>query len=156
MRLALAISVAALAVALGVGAYVTDLPAYLGSDPATCNRCHVMSAEYEGWLHGGHGRWATCVDCHAPHDMIPKYLYKAYAGTRDALFFTLNLIPQSIRADALTQAIVQENCKRCHAEAVSGIGDGGSDAGRACVTCHRAVAHGPRGGVLAAFTSAGR
>lgn len=156
MKLALAIAVAALAVAFGVGAYVTDLPAYLGDDPATCNRCHVMDAQYEGWFHGGHGRRATCVDCHAPHDWVPKYLYKAYAGSRDALFFTLNLIPETIRADALTRAIVQENCKRCHAEAVSAVGDGRSDAGRTCVACHRTVAHGPRGASLAPFASDGR
>ena len=155
MKPALIIGVAALAVAIGVGIYVTDFPAYLLSDPATCNRCHVMDGAYEGWYHGGHRSWATCVDCHAPHALLAKYIYKGYAGTRDALFFTLDIVPQPIRADALSRAIIQGNCLRCHAETVSAVGDGQDDAGRTCVACHRSVAHGERGVSLLPFEDTG-
>jgi hypothetical protein len=34
---------------LGFFAWVTDAPAYLGHQPATCNNCHVMDAQYENW-----------------------------------------------------------------------------------------------------------
>jgi cytochrome c nitrite reductase small subunit len=148
VKLSLFISVLALAITLGVGIYVTDFPAYLGNDPATCNRCHVMDSAYEGWFHAGHRSWTVCNDCHTPQSFIPHYLYKGYAGTRDVVLYTLNLIPRTIRADGLTRAIVQENCLRCHGATVMAVGDGQPDAGRACVACHRTVAHGERGAAL--------
>lgn len=149
MKLHLIISVLALAVSLGAGAYLTDFAAYLGDDPATCNRCHVMDAAYEGWYHGGHRPWATCNDCHTPHSPILKYLYKGYVGTRDVILFTFDWYPLAARAEPLSQAIIQENCLRCHGETVSMVGDGQPDAGRNCVSCHRSVAHGARGISLA-------
>ncbi len=145
MKPALIASVAALAAAVGAGLYITDLPAYLSSDPATCNRCRVMHAAYEGWYHGAHRPRATCVDCHAPRAPVAKYLYKGYAGTRDAIFYTLDIVPAALRAGPLARAIVQVNCLRCRGEAVSDVGDGQPGAGRTCVACHRSVAHAQRG-----------
>ena len=63
--------------------------------------------------------------------------------------FTLDRIPEPLRAAEDTKRITQANCLRCHEETVSAIGDGVMDpektGGRFCVECHRSVAHGPRG-----------
>lgn len=53
MKLALLTGFAALIAVLGLSLYVTDLTAYLGNNPTTCNNCHVMDAVYESWDHGG-------------------------------------------------------------------------------------------------------
>ncbi len=145
MKLPVVIALAALAVAIGVGMYVSDFTVYLGSEPATCNNCHVMDAEYEGWLHGAHHDRALCIDCHAPHAFIPKYIVKAESGANDLYHFSLGLVPDQIHAKESTDKIVQANCIRCHAEAVSMVAEGQPEAGRYCFDCHRTVAHGPRG-----------
>ena len=51
MKIALIAGIAVLVVVIGVGMYVSDFTAYLGSNPVTCNNCHVMAAVYEGWYH---------------------------------------------------------------------------------------------------------
>ncbi len=131
------------------GLYVTDFTVYLGNDPTTCNNCHVMDAVYEGWYHAAHQSWATCVDCHTPHNIVLKYLYKAKSGMNHVTMFSLNHIPEPLRAAEDTQRIVQANCIRCHEETVSEVADGVMDpestGDRYCYECHRTVAHGPRG-----------
>jgi cytochrome c nitrite reductase small subunit len=125
--------------------YVTDFTVYLGNDPTACNNCHVMDAAYEGWYHAGHQQWAACNDCHTPHDLIPKYIVKAQSGFNHVSAFTIGHIPDAIRAKPASRRVIQANCIRCHEETVSAVGDGQMDAGRACFSCHRHVAHGERG-----------
>ena len=145
MKLPLIIGVVSLLAVEGVGMYVTDFTAYLGTNPTTCNNCHVMDAAYEGWYHGGHQQWATCGDCHTPHAFIPKYIVKAESGYRHVSAFTLGHMPDAIRAIPATHEIVQENCIRCHAETVANIVDSPMGNDRNCFECHRDVAHGDRG-----------
>lgn len=146
MKFPLIVSVLALAVVLVVGVGITEFPAYLGDDPTTCNNCHVMDGVYEGWFHGKHARWAACSDCHVPHDsFIEKYVYKGMAGMNHVFHFTLNTIPEPIRAKENTKEIVQKNCLHCHGETVAEVADGQMGAGRYCFDCHRTVAHGERG-----------
>ncbi len=145
MKIPVIVGVICLASVLVVGMFTTNFTSYLGNDPTTCNNCHVMDAAYEGWYHGGHQLWATCVDCHTPHEFIPKYFIKAKHGAKHVTLFTLNLIPNPIRASVETKGIVQANCVRCHAETVSEVADGMVDSGRYCFECHRTVAHGERG-----------
>ena len=149
MRIVLVVGLVSLAVVLGVGMWATDFTVYLGNDPTTCNNCHVMDAVYEGWYHANHQSWATCVDCHTPHDIIPKYLYKAKSGMNHVTMFSLGHIPEPLRAAEDTKRIVQGNCLRCHAETVSEVADGVMDpeavGARYCSECHRTVAHGERG-----------
>jgi cytochrome c nitrite reductase small subunit len=145
MKIVLITAVLALVVAMGVGLYVTDFTAYLGSNPATCNNCHVMDAVYEGWYHGGHRTAATCNDCHTPHALIPKYLVKAQSGYHHVSAFVLGKIPFAIRAKEASKEVVQENCIRCHLETVESVSIGTMDADRNCFECHRSVAHGERG-----------
>jgi cytochrome c nitrite reductase small subunit len=141
----LSISLAALVVVLGVGAWATNFTAYLGSNPNTCNNCHVMDAVYEGWYHSAHRPFATCVDCHTPHALIPKYIVKAESGMNHVFHFTFGLIPEPLRAKPATDEMIQANCVRCHSQTVSMIADGQPGAGRYCFECHRTVAHGERG-----------
>lgn len=159
MKIVLAIGVAALAIVLVVGAWATNFTVYLGNDPTACNNCHVMDAAYEGWYHAGHQSWATCVDCHTPHDIVPKYLYKAKSGLNHVTMFTLNHIPEPLRAAEDTQRIIQSNCLRCHAETVSEIADGVMDpektGARYCYECHRSIAHGPRGITILPYQDTG-
>ncbi|GAB4495905.1 MAG: hypothetical protein OHK0052_04630 [Anaerolineales bacterium] len=145
MKIPLIIGFVAVIVVAVFGMYVTDFTAYLGNDPRTCNNCHVMDAAYEGWYHGGHKNWATCNDCHTPHDLIPKYWVKANSGYHHVSAFMLGEIPDAIRAKEASRAVVQENCIRCHQATVESVADGTMDADRYCFECHRSVAHGERG-----------
>jgi cytochrome c nitrite reductase small subunit len=140
------IGIIALLVVLGVFAWVTDAPAYLGHEPATCNNCHVMDAQYENWYHATHQNFALCTDCHLPHQNIASYyLYKGYSGMKDVYSFTLKTYPAAIRATKQTDEIVEANCIRCHTDTVENILAGPQPFDRYCWNCHRMVAHGERG-----------
>lgn len=144
-KLPIILGLAGLVAVLGVGAWATNFTAYLGNNPTTCNNCHVMDVVYEGWYHAGHRASATCVECHTPHAFIPKYFVKAKSGMNHVFYFTTGMIPDPIRAKQSTDEIIQANCIRCHSETVSMVADGQASAGRYCFSCHRDVAHGPRG-----------
>ena len=149
MKFALLIGVVAVLAAAVVGLNATDFTAYLGDNPSTCNNCHVMYYNYEGWYHSGHSEWATCNDCHTPHALIPKYLVKAQSGYHHVSAFILGDIPPAIRAKETSRRTVQKNCTRCHAATIDNLDwDIGYVAGekeRYCFDCHRASAHGERG-----------
>ena len=147
-KVALLISGAALLIVLVTGMRLTNFTSYLTDNAAACNSCHVMGTVYEGWYHGGHRTVATCNDCHTPHAFIPKYLVKARSGFNHVTAFATGHIPDAIRAKESSQAIVQENCIRCHGEMVSQVADSLPDAGRNCFDCHRTVPHGTRGQTL--------
>ena len=145
MRVAIVISITALIIVAGALMVASDFTAYLGSNPVTCNNCHLMDAVYEGWYHSTHSSWATCVDCHAPHTFIPKYLFKAYSGYNHVTGFLFKEHPVILRAKPLSKDIVQENCIGCHETAVADIAYGFMNEERYCFECHRTVAHGERG-----------
>jgi cytochrome c nitrite reductase small subunit len=142
----LVIGILALLAVLGVFAYVTDAPAYMGHEPATCNNCHVMDSQYENWYLAAHERSAACTDCHLPHqNIVSYYLYKGYSGMKDVFSFTFKTYPVAIRATRQTDEIVQANCIRCHTDTVENIVAGPQPFDRYCWRCHRSVAHGERG-----------
>jgi cytochrome c nitrite reductase small subunit len=143
---ALTIGIVSLLLALGLFAWVTDAPSYLGHEPSTCNNCHVMDYQYENWYHAAHTRFTICTDCHLPHQNIASYyLYKGYSGMRDVYSFTIKTYPAAIRATHQTDEIVQVNCIRCHTDTVENILAGPQRFDRYCWDCHRSVAHGDRG-----------
>ncbi len=145
-KVLLSIAVAATAVALGVFVYVTDAPAYAGTDPSTCNNCHVMDAQYENWYHAAHADPTSCVECHLPHDnVVNYYLAKAQTGFHDVFVFSSGQTPILIRAKPETDKIIQANCIRCHSARVDNIVNGPQPFDQNCWDCHRSVAHGPRG-----------
>jgi cytochrome c nitrite reductase small subunit len=141
---------AALVLALGVFVWVSDAPAYMGSDPETCNNCHVMDSQYEGWAHAGHRVRTECVDCHLPHENFAAYYFeKGRSGMHDVYVFSTGQAPQVIRATEHSKEIIQNNCIRCHSETVETITMGAQPFDRQCWDCHRDVAHGPRGASIA-------
>ena len=145
MKFALIIGISALIIVAGVGMYVTDFTAYLGSNPATCNNCHVMDAVYESWFHSAHQSWANCSDCHTPHALIPKYITKGISGYHHVTAFAFGNIPDAIRAKHNSLEVVQENCVRCHTDTVDSTFEVDLHSDRYCFECHRHVSHGERG-----------
>lgn len=146
------IAIAAAVIAFGVFIFVTGAPAYAGTDPSTCNNCHVMDSQYEDWYHAGHARVATCVECHLPHDNVfHYYLAKAQTGMHDVYVFSTGQTPVLIRAKPETDRTLQANCIRCHSTTVADIVAGPQPFDRNCWDCHRSVAHGQRGMSIAPF-----
>jgi cytochrome c nitrite reductase small subunit len=144
----------ALAIMLGLLAFVAHASratSYLSDDPGTCVNCHVMAPQYASWANSAHRLTATCNDCHVPHDnVVRQYTFKALDGARHATIFTLRREPQVIRIKPMGQAVVQENCLRCHADAVhtmQGVqltaeGAFADETFRRCWDCHRETPHG--------------
>ena len=117
--------------------------AYLGSDPATCNQCHAMNEQYNGWLKGSHKNAATCNDCHSPHDnIIHKYLVKGENGFRHALMFTTGAHPENIRITEGNLKVTNSACMYCHADLVGDINMTRTANEQVnCVQCHSDVGH---------------
>jgi cytochrome c nitrite reductase small subunit len=149
---AVSTGITALLLTLGVFGWATNAPSYIGHEPSTCNNCHVMDAQYEGWFHAAHEKSAACSDCHLPHQNIASYyLYKGYSGIRDVVSFTFKIYPAAIRATAQTDEIIQANCIRCHKDTVENILADPQPLDRYCWGCHRSTAHGQRGLSLAPY-----
>ncbi len=109
-----------------------------------------MAPQYATWSHSSHRQWATCNDCHVPHNnMLNHYWFKANDGMRHAYMFTLRLEPQVISIKQAGKDAVQNNCIRCHNDLItdtklltrhSDIHTNIKD--RYCVECHRETPHG--------------
>lgn len=148
--------VLALVVTVGVGAgvggytfrYANGL-SYLSSDPKACVNCHIMRSEYDGWQKASHHTVAVCVDCHLPHEFVPKYLAKAENGFRHSKEFTAQTFEEPITIKARGKVILQENCVRCHGDLVHQMNMGSPEGpgGVACVHCHSQVGHGEKAGL---------
>jgi len=141
-----------LGVIVGLGVFIVHIskaPSYLSDNPETCINCHVMYPQYASWMHSSHREWATCSDCHVPHDnFIRTYYFKASDGARHATIFTARAEPQVIRIKKAGVNVVQENCIRCHVDLVqmtSLVEATGRSArmgeGKLCWECHDEVPH---------------
>lgn len=130
---------------LGVGLFTfgyANGASYLSSDAKACVNCHVMQENYDGWEASVHGKVATCNDCHAPHDLVGKYLTKAENGFRHALAFTTGNFPDDIQIRERNKTVTEGACLSCHEEMVSTItATHGDDAKPSCIKCHRNVGH---------------
>jgi cytochrome c nitrite reductase small subunit len=141
LSLPVGLAAAAGGLALGLAGFTFHYAqgtSYLGNDPASCANCHVMRAQYAGWQAAPHHAVATCNDCHTPASFFSKYLVKAENGWHHSLAFTLGGFPDVILARPESSAIVEANCRRCHAELVEEIARG---EGLRCVRCHPSVGH---------------
>jgi cytochrome c nitrite reductase small subunit len=139
--------VAALGGVAGLGlavARVSRATSYLSDAPETCINCHVMTPQYLSYRHSAHARVATCNDCHVPQDnFVRHYLFKARDGARHATIFTLRTEPQVIRLSAGAIPVVEQNCRRCHAEQVHAVSLAAHERDdMRCWDCHRDVPHG--------------
>ena len=83
---------ASLGAFLGLGLYtfrVAEGLSYFSTDPKACANCHIMLPQYDSWQKSSHHAVARCVDCHLPHELIPKYIAKAENGYHHSKGFTL-------------------------------------------------------------------
>lgn len=130
--------------------HASNAPSYLSDNPETCINCHVMYPHYASWSKDSHSQWATCSDCHVPQDnFVRKYFVKARDGFNHSTYFTFRWEPQVIRIKSPGQAVVQENCIRCHIDLVdmtSLVTVTGPIAregeGKYCWQCHQETPHG--------------
>lgn len=128
----------------------SEVISYMGDDPKTCVNCHVMTSEYNSWMHSSHREATSCNDCHVPHNNIAsKYFFKAKDGLYHATVFTLRNEPQVIFMKEASQEVVQNNCIRCHTNQVTDVKLSSwlddhkeNRTGRKCWECHREVPHG--------------
>ena len=122
---------------------------YFSTDPLACANCHIMQEQYDSWQKGTHHTAAKCVECHLPHDFVPKMIAKTDNGWRHSKAFTLQDFHEPIQITPRNARILQDNCVRCHADFVHGVLTGGPAGsaeaeGVSCVHCHRGVGHGVR------------
>jgi len=135
---------------VGVGAYTFHYGeglSYFSTDPKACVNCHIMNDEYVSWQKAGHHQAATCVDCHLPHDFVPKYIAKADNGWRHSKAFTLQNFHEPVQITPRNSDNLQANCIRCHGEFVHELVSGARSPTRdsvQCVHCHRDAGHGAR------------
>lgn len=145
-RLIVALAAALAGAAAGLGTYTFAYArggSYLTDDPAACANCHVMQAQYDGWIKSSHRAVATCNDCHTPHNLLGKYATKARNGFLHSTYFTLGGFPEPIRITAASRAVTEGACRSCHAEIVAAIDPAGPDTHSqdSCLRCHAAVGH---------------
>ncbi len=143
--------VAGLVVGLGgYTMYMSRAHSYLSDDPAACINCHIMTPYYQSWDHSSHGRWATCNDCHVPHNnVLNKYYFKAKDGLYHAAVFTMKAEPQNLRPRDESYEVIMQNCIRCHTQlnqdfvktGMLSYADTQKGEGKACWDCHRDVPH---------------
>ena len=136
--------------AMGVGAFTFHYGeglSYFSTDPRACANCHIMNDEYNSWIKGPHHDAAKCIDCHLPHQFIPKYIAKANNGYHHSKGFTFQDFHEPIMIKPGNSRILQENCLRCHGDFVHDIIAGSKTEADAvqCIHCHRSVGHGARG-----------
>jgi cytochrome c nitrite reductase small subunit len=136
---------------LGVYAvYMSRTHSYLSDDPAACVNCHIMAPYYQSWNHSSHAKWATCNDCHVPHDnVLTKYAFKAKDGLYHAAIFTMRGEPDVIRPRQESYEVIMNNCIRCHTALNTDFVKTGmidytqaeAGQGKACWDCHTQVPH---------------
>jgi cytochrome c nitrite reductase small subunit len=147
---------AGVGVLVGIGGYTfayAEGLSYFKTDPKACANCHIMQPEFDAWQKSSHHTAAVCVDCHLPHDFVPKYLAKAENGWRHGQKFTTGNFKEPIEVQAAGQKILQDNCVRCHNELTDEMrltdvaipAHGGGE--MPCIKCHFTVGHGPRAGL---------
>ena len=130
--------------------YISNAASYISDDPNVCINCHIMIPQFSTWEHSSHRQWASCNDCHVPHDnFVRKYMFKARDGLRHATMFTFRLEPQVIEIKEAGKFVVQGNCLRCHINQVNPVSVANVDgdnykegAGMLCWGCHIEVPHG--------------
>ena len=146
----------------GLGAYTVYMSraySYLSDSPDACINCHTMTPYYATWQHSVHAQWATCNDCHVPHDnVLEKYAFKAKDGLYHAAVFTLRKEPIAIRPREESYRVIMDNCIRCHTDlntamvktglqCYKDVQDGNA---KACWDCHRDVVHGTMSSIVSA------
>lgn len=146
--LALLILAVGLGVTGGIGAFTFRYAegfSYFKTDPRACANCHIMQGQYDSWQKASHHTAAVCVDCHLPHDFVPKYIAKSENGWRHGKLFTLQSFREPIEIAPRGREILEENCRRCHSEIHDGmLAASATTEELPCTHCHATVGHGIR------------
>jgi cytochrome c nitrite reductase small subunit len=150
----------ALGALAGLGSYTFSYAkglSYFSTDPRACVNCHIMQPEYDGWQKASHHTSAVCIDCHLPHDFVPKYLAKAENGWRHGKLFTTGGFVEPIEVKPAGRQILEDNCVRCHAaltaemrghdEKSNGKSNERASDALSCLHCHSTVGHGEKAGL---------
>ncbi|MFN0118359.1 MAG: cytochrome c nitrite reductase small subunit [Elusimicrobiota bacterium] len=137
---------------IGVGLYTfryAEGLSYFSTDPKACVNCHIMQPQFDSWQKASHHTVATCVECHLPHDLIPKYIAKAENGYHHSKGFTFQDFHEPIMINEKNSRILQDNCIRCHDSMVHDLvgADKSNWKSLKCVHCHSNVGHGERAGM---------
>lgn len=136
----------ALGGALGIGGYTfiyAKGASYLTNNPQACANCHVMQSHYDAWLKSTHRSVAVCNDCHAPHNMLGKYVIKADNGFWHSLKFTTGNFPDNIQMRPINRRVTESACLHCHQQIVDAIAPSphNSNDKLSCIRCHSGVGH---------------
>jgi cytochrome c nitrite reductase small subunit len=130
--------------------YYAEGGSYLSDNPRACVNCHIMRDVYDGWQKSSHHAFATCNDCHVPHDFVGKYWTKFTNGYHHSRAFTLQDFHEPIQIRPVNLDVLNDNCVFCHGELTSAIRHEGNSSGSHtgqetmnCVRCHDSVGHGP-------------
>jgi len=117
---------------------------YFSKDPKACVNCHIMQPQFDSWQKASHHGVATCVDCHLPHQFIPKLIAKTDNGFWHSKGFTLQDFHEPIFIRKRNMDILKENCLACHKDFVHDILPVRSEnyENMRCVHCHRSAGHG--------------
>jgi len=145
VKLLIVILIGILAGAGGYTFYYAQGASYLIDDPNACVNCHIMREHFDGWNKASHHAFATCNDCHVPHDFAGKWLTKASNGYLHSEAFTFQNFHEPIRIRPASAAVLNANCLYCHREFVREIiaHRAIQDEELYCVRCHDSVGHGP-------------
>lgn len=132
---------ATLAIGLGfVTLHQGEAFSYFSTRSEACANCHIMQSQYDGWQKGSHHAVASCADCHIPTTFFAKYWAKAKNGWHHSTAFTLGGFAEPIRIKADNAAVLEANCRNCHADAIAHMSPGDKPA-LSCVHCHSQVGH---------------
>ena len=131
--------------ASGYTFYYAQGASYLSKDPRACANCHIMREQYDSWSKSSHHAVATCVDCHIPHEFVPKYLVKLENGYAHSTAFTLQNFDEPIRIRDRNARVLEENCVACHQTTVGNLlaqhAHDTQPHAKSCVRCHISVGH---------------
>src|SRR5687768_13601521 len=94
---------------------------YLTNDPKACMNCHIMQDHFDAWIKSSHRSVAVCNDCHAPHNLIGKYIVKADNGFWHSFAFTTGIFPDPIRIKERNRRVTEKACLHCHEQIVEDI-----------------------------------
>lgn len=120
---------------------------YFSADPQACANCHIMRPQLASWQKSSHHTFATCVDCHLPHDFLNKYIAKAENGYNHSKAFTLQNFHEPIQINAKNSQILQNNCIACHNDVVHNLVNTNETDAVRCIHCHQDAGHGESAGL---------